>query len=120
MERDDRERWGSPAEPPRTWGEATAPPRFTPSSPLSGPPSGPAPRNARRSVRPMTRAEYLRMGGVVTPAPLEPCQYRGDPAEFPTLDAYVVDPVDAEPFQPSIPSIPSIPSTLSIPSIPSI
>lgn len=116
MERDDRERWGSPAEPPRTWGEATAPPRFAPSSPLSGPPSGGgAPRGVRRSVRPMTREEYLRMGGVVTPAPLEAGQYRGDPAEFPTLDAFVMDPVDPEPFQPSAPSIPSQPLAIQAP-----
>jgi RND family efflux transporter MFP subunit len=116
MERDDRERWGSLEEPPRTWGEATAPPRHTPSGPLSVPPSGgPVPRGVRRSVRPMTREEYLRMGGVVTPAPVEADLYRGDPAEFPTLDAFVMDPVDPDPFQPAAPSIPSQPLAIQAP-----
>lgn len=55
------------------------------------------------------------MGGMVTPSPVEADPYRGDPAEFPTLDAFVVDPVDPGPYQPSVPSVPSAPSIPSRP-----
>ena len=55
------------------------------------------------------------MGGVVTPAPLEAGQYRGDPAEFPTLDEFVMDPIDLEPHQTSAPAVPSQPLAIQAP-----